>query len=79
MLRVAAARALGAHTYFVPVEHTAKARELLGPEPVLAVEQTAIAVGRSHGRPAGSPDPGRPTTSTLPNYANNWRRLGYCG
>ena len=32
-----------AHTYFVPVEHTVRARSLLGPEPVLAVEQTIIA------------------------------------
>jgi probable F420-dependent oxidoreductase len=26
----------------VPVEHTAKAREILGPEPVLAVEQAVV-------------------------------------
>ncbi len=42
MLRLSAERALGAHTYFVPVEHTAHAREVLGPEPVLAVELTAV-------------------------------------
>ena len=35
MLRLAAARALGAHTFLVPVEHTRRARELLG---VLALE-----------------------------------------
>lgn len=76
MLRAAASRALGAHTYFVPVEHTAKARELLGPEPVLAVEQTAIvsgdaAVARGIARPWAA------EYLELPNYANNWRRLGY--
>jgi probable F420-dependent oxidoreductase len=43
MLRLAAERALGAHTYFVPVSHTAHAREVMGPEPVLAVEITAVA------------------------------------
>jgi probable F420-dependent oxidoreductase len=76
MLEVAATRALGAHTYFVPVEHTARARELLGPEPVLAVEQTAVvsadpAVARGIARPWAA------DYLELPNYANNWRRLGY--
>jgi probable F420-dependent oxidoreductase len=76
MLGVAASRALGAHTYFVPVEHTARARELLGPEPVLAVEQTAVlsadpAVARGIARPWAA------DYLELPNYANNWRRLGY--
>ena len=76
MLEVAATRALGAHTYFVPVEHTARARELLGPEPVLAVEQTAIVSGD----PAVARGIARPWAADyleLPNYANNWRRLGY--
>ncbi|HSL11780.1 MAG TPA: TIGR03620 family F420-dependent LLM class oxidoreductase [Actinomycetota bacterium] len=76
MLRLSAERALGAHSYFVPVEHTAHAREVLGPDPVLAVEQTVVL----------SSDPieahriGRAWTGDyleLPNYANNWRRLGY--
>ena len=76
MLGVAAGRALGAHTYFVPVEHTARARTLLGPVPVLAVEQTAIvaadpAVARGIARPWAA------DYLELPNYANNWRRLGY--
>ena len=76
MLEVAASRALGAHTYFVPVEHTARARDLLGPEPVLAVEQTAIVSGD----PAVARGIARPWAADyleLPNYANNWRRLGY--
>jgi probable F420-dependent oxidoreductase len=42
MLGLAADRALGGHTYFVPAEHTAFARQRLGPGPVLAVEQTAV-------------------------------------
>ncbi len=76
MLGVAATRALGAHTYFVPVEHTARARELLGPEPVLAVEQTAVVSGD----PTVARGIARPWAADyleLPNYANNWRRLGY--
>jgi probable F420-dependent oxidoreductase len=76
MLELARERTLGAHSYFVPVEHTARARGVLGPEPVLAVEQTAVLV----------PDPddamrvARRFTEdylSLPNYANNLRRLGY--
>jgi probable F420-dependent oxidoreductase len=38
MLQLAAARCAGAHTYFMPPEHTAKARAILGPDAVLAVE-----------------------------------------
>src|SRR6476660_6624619 len=42
MLELAAARADGAHPYFVPVEHTPFARERVGSETCLAVEQTAV-------------------------------------
>jgi probable F420-dependent oxidoreductase len=76
MLEVAASKTLGAHTYFVPVEHTAKARDLLGPEPVLAVEQTAVVSSD----PAAVREITRSWAAdylSLPNYANNWRRLGY--
>jgi probable F420-dependent oxidoreductase len=76
MLEVAAERALGAHTYFVPVEHTMGARALLGPEPVLAVEQTAI-VSSDAAAVRGIARPWAADYLELPNYANNWRRLGY--
>jgi probable F420-dependent oxidoreductase len=76
MLGLAAERALGAHTYFVPVEHTAHARAQLGPVPVLAVEQTAVLTSdASHAREIA-----RGWVADyleLPNYLNNWRRLGY--
>jgi probable F420-dependent oxidoreductase len=42
MLELASERAHGVHPYFVPVEHTAFARQRLGPGPVLAVEQTVV-------------------------------------
>jgi probable F420-dependent oxidoreductase len=76
MLELAAARADGAHPYFVPVEHTPFARDVLGREPCLAVEQTAVLstdpaearrIGRAFAR----------HYLTLPNYANNLRRLGW--
>ena len=76
MLRLAAERADGAHSYFVPPEHTARAREILGSDRVLAVEQAVVLetdaikareIARAH-------------TSrylALPNYVNNLRRLGF--
>jgi probable F420-dependent oxidoreductase len=76
MLELAAERADGAHPYFVPVEHTPVARRAIGPEPCLAVEQTAVL----------STDPGEARRIgrafakhylALPNYANNLRRLGW--
>jgi probable F420-dependent oxidoreductase len=76
MLELAAARADGAHPYFVPVEHTPIARRALGPEPCLAVEQTAVLstdpdearrIGRAFAR----------HYLALPNYADNLRRLGW--
>lgn len=76
MLRLAGERAAGAHPYFVPVEHTARAREILGPGPLLAPEVTvvlesdaAVARERARGFTAGY--------LGLPNYANNLRTLGY--
>jgi probable F420-dependent oxidoreductase len=76
MLELAAARTLGAHSYFVPTEHTARARERLGPDPVLAVEQTVVL--RSD-RDAAERIARRFSAGylSLPNYANNLRRLGF--
>ncbi|WJV46233.1 TIGR03620 family F420-dependent LLM class oxidoreductase [Streptomyces flavofungini] len=42
MLALAAERTWGAHPYFVPVEHTARARDILGPDAFLAVEQAVV-------------------------------------
>ena len=38
MLELSAARTIGAHPYFVPVEHTRRAREIIGPDKWLAPE-----------------------------------------
>ena len=76
MLRLSAERALGAHPYFVPIEHTALARKELGAGPLLAVEQAAVL--------ATDPTVARATARkhmkrylTLDNYANNLKRLGW--
>jgi probable F420-dependent oxidoreductase len=76
MLRLSAERALGAHTYFVPPEHTAHARDVLGPEPVLAVEQTVVLDADPSSARAVS-TPWASGYLELPNYARNWRRLGF--
>ena len=76
MLELSAKRALGAHPYFVPVEHTTLARAHLGAGPLLAVEQAAVlstdaTVGRATARRHMK------RYLELDNYANNLRRLGW--
>lgn len=76
MLELAAQRVDGAHPYFVPVEHTRIARERLGPEPVLAVEVTAVPdTDASRARETARAFAAR--YLGLENYANNLRRLGW--
>ena len=76
MLRLAAERADGAHSYFVPPEHTARAREILGNDRLLAVEQAVVLETDS----SKAREIARMHTSrylALPNYVNNLRRLGF--
>jgi len=68
--------ALGAHTFLVPVEHTRRARAILGPEPLLVVEQKVVlghdlaeAGERARGALAWYLD--------TPNYVDNLRWLGF--
>jgi probable F420-dependent oxidoreductase len=42
MLALAAERTAGAHTYFMPVEHTRGARKALGPDALLVPEQAVV-------------------------------------
>lgn len=76
MLKLAAERTAGAHPYFVPPEHTAIARETMGPEPLLAVEQMVVL----DDDPATARETARAHMAIylgLPNYANNLKRLGF--
>lgn len=76
MLELAAERTLGAHSYFVPVEHTGLARERLGKGSVLVVEQAAVLdTGRDRARATARAFARR--YLALPSYANNLRRLGW--
>jgi probable F420-dependent oxidoreductase len=76
MLRLAAARSTGTHPYLVTPEHSHFARQLAGAGKVVAPEQAVVlendpakarAIGRAH----------LELYLQLPNYVNNWRRLGY--
>jgi len=76
MLELAATRTRGAHPYYVPPEHTAFARGIMGPHALLAPEQkvvletdpgTAREIARAH----------MAHYLTLPNYVNNLLRLGF--
>jgi probable F420-dependent oxidoreductase len=76
MLALAAERAAGAHPYFVPVEHIARARAIIGAGPVLAPELAVVL----------EVDPGAARAAAreyttgylqLPNYVNNLRSLGF--
>lgn len=76
MLALSAERTGGAHPYFVPVEHTSFAREVMGPDVYLAPEQAAVietdpetarAAARSH----------MERYLLLDNYRNNLLRLGW--
>lgn len=76
MLRLAADRTAGAHTYFVPVEHTALARDIMGDHALLAPAQTVV----FETDPAEARRIARQFMSRylgLPNYTNNLRRLGW--
>ncbi len=76
MLELAAARADGAFPYFVPVEHTVMARERLGKDPVLVVEQVAV-LDRDPARARETARAFAGRYLALENYANNLRRLGW--
>jgi probable F420-dependent oxidoreductase len=76
MLKLAAERTAGAVPYNVTPEHTRAARAALGPGKLLAVEQKVCleadpAVARGLARNEMR------RYMTLPNYRNNWLRIGF--
>ena len=76
MLELARTRAAGVHPYNVTPEHTARARDVLGPSSLILPEQavaltTDAEVGRKLGRDHLT------HYLALPNYTNNLRRLGF--
>jgi probable F420-dependent oxidoreductase len=76
MLELARDAADGAHTYFVPPEHTARARDILGPDKLLVPEQVAVLTDD----PAVAREIARRHTASylrLPNYTSNLERFGF--
>lgn len=76
MLALAGERADGAHPYFVTPEHTARARDIMGPDAFLAPEQKILLISdaseaRRVARKAMA------TYLALPNYRNNLLTLGF--
>ena len=76
MLELAGAAADGAHPYWTTPEHTARAKAALGDDKMLCVEQKVVlstdpTTARATARQALAMYMG------LPNYFQNWFRLGY--
>jgi probable F420-dependent oxidoreductase len=76
VLKLSAERAAGAHPYLTTPEHTAWARELIGPDALLAPEHKVVLTtdaekARAVGRKALE------IYLNLANYLNNWKRLGF--
>lgn len=76
MLELAAKATKGAHPYCVTPEHTAQAREIMGPGAWLCVEQKiCLTSDRSAARSVAQTQMAR--YMALPNYRNNFLRLGF--
>jgi probable F420-dependent oxidoreductase len=76
VLKLSARRSAGAHPYLTTPEHTAQARELIGPDAFIAPEHKAVLTtdaekARAVGRKALE------IYLNLANYTNNWKRLGF--
>jgi probable F420-dependent oxidoreductase len=79
VLRLAGDRTGGAIPYLVPPEHTRRAREILGPVPLLAPEQKVVVdADAQRARKLGRRRVQTPYLG-LVNYTSNLRRLGFTG
>jgi probable F420-dependent oxidoreductase len=76
VLKLAAQRSAGAHPYLTTPEHTAQARDVVGPTVFLAPEHKVVLTtdadtARAIGREVVD------YYMDLSNYVNNWKRLGF--
>lgn len=75
MLELAASECAGAHPYFSSPDHTRFARDIMGPDALLCVEQKVIL----ESDPTKARELAKPVAkiyNRLPNYRNNWLRMG---
>lgn len=77
MLALCAAEADGTHTYFVPPEHTAKARAAIGPKPLICVEQAVVLETDAAKARATAREYMKTYVPRLPNYTNALKSLGW--
>ena len=86
VLKLAARRSAGAHPYLTTPEHTARARELVGPDAFIAPEHKVVLAPEERVRQ--DPDAVAKTARAagrkaleiyldLVNYLNNWKRRGF--
>ncbi len=76
VLQLSAERSAGAHPYLTTPEHTAQAREIIGPDAFLAPEHKVVLTTDSEKARAA----GRKALDLylgLTNYLNNFKRLGF--
>ena len=76
MLQLAAGRSRGAHTYFVPVDHTSAARRRLGDTALIATELACVI----DGDPTSARDTARAYAKrylALSNYTRNLLKFGF--
>jgi probable F420-dependent oxidoreductase len=76
VLKLSAERSAGAHPYLTTPEHTARAREIIGPNALLLPEHKVVLTtdadkARTIGRRALD------VYFNLTNYVSNWKRLGF--
>ena len=76
MLELSRDEADGAHPYFVPVEHTSFARQVLGPEPLL-IPEIAVVLNQDRSEALAAARAYTARYLQLPNYVSNLRRFGY--
>ncbi len=77
MLQLSATMAQGTHTYFVPPDHTAKARAAIGPKAWICVAQAVILETDAAKARAAARGYMRTYVPALPNYTSNLRALGW--
>ena len=76
MLQLSSDYADGAHPYWTTPEHTNQAREILGKDKLLCVEQKVVLTEDKQTAYSAAKSALR-IYASLPNYRNSWKRLGF--